>query len=139
MTDNGTITFGGDAEDIPPGTYKGRLLGIGVKSSDAFGDFRTWDFQLENGTIIGGASSMNVGKRSKTYKWTVALLGRAPEKGEAVNLLGRECLVVVGLNKDDWPTVDDVLPPMAAAAPAAPVAAPAQAPQPVAVEPDLPF
>lgn len=112
MTDD--FVFGGDAADIPPGTYAATLSGMGTKSSDQYGEFRTWDFTLDNGSEVGGASSMNTGPKSKGGRWGRALLGRQPEKGERVSLIGRKCLVVVGLNDDDWPTVTDVLPPMAA-------------------------
>lgn len=118
------FVFGGDAADIPPGTYAATLSNLGTKSSDQYGEFRTWDFTLDNGSEVGGASSMNTGPKSKGGRWGRALLGRQPEKGEKVTLVGRKCLVVVGLNGDDWPTVTDVLPPMAATAPQTPHNAP---------------
>ena len=108
------IIFGGDSVDIPAGTYPGTLLSVNTKTSDAFGDFRAWDFELDQGHIVGGASSMNTGTKSKGGRWITALLGRQPAKGENVTaaIIGRPCLVVVA-EKDGWPAVADVLPPLA--------------------------
>lgn len=110
------IVFGGDATDIPPGTYQARLAGIYRKTSDAFGAFLAWDFELSSGSIVGGATSENSGPKSKAGAWIAALLGRKLEPGERVtpdDLVGRDVLVVVGLNAQDWPKVDNVLPAMA--------------------------
>ena len=126
------FVFGGDATDIPPGTYPAILTALTTKTSVAFGDFRAWDFTLDSGSVVGGASSMATGSKSKGGRWAIALLGRKPEKGETVKLIGSPCLVVVGLNKDDWPVVTDVLPPLAKGA-ASPVVAPG------ASDDDLPF
>jgi hypothetical protein len=128
MTDE--IVIGGDSVDIPNGTYPAKLTGIRTESSAAFGDFRAWDFTLDSGSnVVGGASSMNTGRKSKGGRWIAALLGRQPEKGEAVNVIGRPCLVVVQEDDNGWPKVTDVLPPMAststpaAEVPPSPVAA----------------
>jgi hypothetical protein len=119
MTD-GTIVIGGDSVGIPNGTYPATLTGIVTLQSDAYGEFRRWEFQLENGSTVDGASSMNTGAKSKGGRWIAALLGRKPEKGETVNVIGKACLVVVQEGKNEWPSVFDVLPPLAAAsAPAA--------------------
>jgi hypothetical protein len=107
------FVFGGDSTDIPPGTYPAKLAAMGVKQSDQYGDFRTWDFTLDNGSAVGGASSMATSSKSKGGRWGRALLGHDPKKGEKAVLIGRPCLVVVGLDKNDWPTVVDVLPPLA--------------------------
>ncbi len=107
------FVFGGDATDIPPGTYPAKLTGLATKTSDAFGDFRAWDFTLDTGSVVGGASSMATSSKSKGGRWAIALLGKKPDAGTKVTLVGKRCLVVVGLNKDDWPTVTDVLPPLA--------------------------
>lgn len=109
------FVFGGDAADIPPGTYPATLTSLSVGTSDQYGDFRKWDFTLDSGSVVGGASSMATGSKSKGGKWAIALLGRKPDKGERVQLIGRPCLVVVVLDKDDWPKVDNVLPPLATA------------------------
>ena len=108
------IIIGGDAADIPPATYPGKLTGTSVKTSVAYGDFRAWEFLLDEGHSVDGASSMATGSKSKGGRWIAALLGRKPDKGENVTaaIIGRPCLVVVGL-KDEWPTVTDVLPPLA--------------------------
>lgn len=112
-TVNETIVIGGDSADIPAGTYPAVLHSTETKTSDAYGDFRAWDFALENGSIVGGASSMNTGKKSKGGRWIAALLGRVPEAKEEVNLIGRACLIVVGEDGNGWPKVLEVLPPLA--------------------------
>jgi hypothetical protein len=110
MTDD--IVIGGDAEDIPPGTYPAKLTALGDAESVAFGAFKTWDFTLDNGSRVGGASSLNSGRKSKLYRWASAL---GVKDGETLSTaIGHACLVVVGLNKDGWPTVENVLPPLAA-------------------------
>ena len=116
------IVIGGDMADIPEGTYPATLKSMAVKHSEKFGsDFRAWDFELANGSIVGGSSSTATNSRSKGGKWIAALLGRKPVEGESINLIGRPCLVVV-VENDGWPKVDAVLPPMAAPAPLQPIA-----------------
>jgi len=126
------FVFGGDATDIPPGTYPAKLTSLMTKTSDAFGDFRAWDFTLDTGSVVGGASSMATGSKSKGGKWAMALLGRKPSAGEKVTLIGLPCLVVVTLDAKDWPKVTDVLPPLVKGATVAPAA-------PQATSDDLPF
>ena len=110
MTDE--IVIGGDLEDIPEGTYPAKVKSISVKSSEKFGsDFRAWDFELASGSIVGGASSMSTNSKSKGGQWIAAILGRKPEKGEKVELIGKPCLVQV-VDKDGWPAVAAVLPPL---------------------------
>jgi len=137
------IIFGGDAADIPAGTYPGRLARVGVAESNAWGEFRTWDFELDNGSTVGGSSSMKTGSKSKTGRWITALLGRKPDKGENVTkaIIGRPCLVVVTENDDGWPQVADVLPPMSGSVAAAPGPATESAPAagPTPIVDDLPF
>lgn len=117
------ITIGGDSVDIPNGTYPATLDSIVVKESAAFGEFRAWTFALEGGALVGGASSMNTGSKSKAGKWIRALLGSKPEKGTTVQLAGRHCMVVVEEDANGWPQVTDVLPPMGAPAKQAAAAA----------------
>ena len=134
MDQNDEIVFGGDATDIPPGTYPATVKSIITKESKAFGQFRAWDFELANGSIVGGGSSMATGSKSKAGKWIVAILGHKPEQGERVDLIGKPCLVVVDTGDDGWPKIEAVLPPMAAAGTGTPAAAatpPAAAPEPV--------
>ena len=116
MTDTTEIVIGGDAADIPNGTYPATLDSIVIKESNAYGEFRSWTFALEGGALVGGASSMNTGSKSKAGKWIRALLGRKPEKGEKVQLAGRPCMVVVEEDANGWPNVTDVLPPIAGGA-----------------------
>lgn len=107
------IVIGGDMEDIPEGTYPATVKSIEIKYSEKFdGEFRAWDFELAGGSVVGGASSTSTSSKSKGGKWIAAILGRKPEKGEKVELVGRPCLVHV-YDKDGWPAVDAVLPPLA--------------------------
>lgn len=145
MTED-TITIGGDMEDIPPGTYPATLASLTIKQSVAFGDFRAWDFTLVSGQTVGGATSMKAGKKSKAGRWITSLLGKLPDKGttlSASDLIGKPCLVVVEENGDGWPTVTNVLPPMAAnSGPVTAVPAGAAPPAPAVAPPiseDLPF
>jgi len=110
------IVFGGDSTDIPNGTYPGKLKSITTKESAAFGEFRAWDFELDSGSIVGGASSMSTNAKSKGGRWIVALLGRKPEKGEKVGsaIIGKPCLVTVEEDANGWPKVTGVLPPLSA-------------------------
>jgi hypothetical protein len=135
------FVFGGDSTDIQPGTYPAKLAAMGVKQSDQYGDFRTWDFTLDNGSTVGGASSMATSSKSKGGRWGRALLGHDPKKGEKAVLIGRPCLVVVGLDKNDWPTVVDVLPPLASTPSPAPDSPPVPAVKPIeeADSDELPF
>jgi len=141
---NDEIIIGGDSEDIPPGTYPAKLSAVSTKQSAAFGDFRAWDFLLDSGSVVGGATSMKTGGKSKGGRWISALLGRKPQKGESVaaQILGKPCLVVV-VEKDGWPAIEDVLPPMAANAVSAPAVAGEAAPPASPVAPliadELPF
>lgn len=109
------IVFGGDSTDIPAGTYPATLKSIEVKTSTAFGDFRAWDFELESGSVVGGATSMSTNTKSKGGRWTVALFGRQPLKGEKIDLAGKSCLVVVEEDANGWPKVVNVVPAPAGA------------------------
>jgi hypothetical protein len=128
------IVIGGDSVDIPNGTYPAVLTALRTESSAAFGDFRAWDFTLSEGQTVGGASSMNTGRKSKGGKWIAALLGRQPDKGETVTIIGKPCLVVVEENDDGWPKVTNVLPPMASNSTPAPAEVPLAQPAAVGTE-----
>ena len=119
------ITIGGDSVDIPAGTYPAKVSTISVKESAAYGEFRAWDFELDNGSTVGGATSMATGSKSKGGTWIRNLLGRKPTKGETVKLAGLPCMVVVAEDGNGWPKVTDVLPPMGVQ-PVASAAQPAQ-------------
>jgi hypothetical protein len=130
MTDE--IVIGGDSVDIPPGTYPATLAGYRIEHSVKFdNDFRVWEFTLSEGHKVDGSTSLNTGKKSKGGKWIAALLGRQPDKGDKVTLIGKPCLVVVEENDDGWPKVTNVLPPMASTSAPAPAESPPS--QPVAV------
>jgi hypothetical protein len=129
-TVNDEIVIGGDMEDIPEGTYPATVKSITTKQSEKFGnEFRAWDFTLDSGSVVGGSSSMSTNSKSKGGKWIAAILGRQPAKGEKVlnALIGSRCLVQV-IDKDGWPAVDAVLPPLA-------VNGATSTPQPVSVDP----
>jgi hypothetical protein len=133
MTDE--IVIGGDSVDIPNATYPGTLVEVRTEKSKTWGDFRVWDFLITTTDgaehRVSGATSMFTSKKSKPGRWIGALLGRYPEKGEAVNVIGKPCLVVVEENDDGWPKVTDVFPPMASTSAPAPAESPPS--QPVAV------
>ncbi len=116
MTDSiDDFVFGGDLEDIPPGTYAATVASILVKHSEKFdSDFLAWDFKLtDSGSIVGGSSSASKGSKGKASRWARAILGSDPVKLKDV--IGKTCLVVVE-ESDGWPKVTSVLPPMAAGA-----------------------
>lgn len=135
---NDVLVFGGDSADIPNGTYPAKLKSITVKTSNEFGEFRAWDFELESGSIVGAATSMSMNAKSKAGRWTVALLGRIPAKGESVDPVGRPCLVQVTEDAKGWPKVAEVLPPLAGSPTAQPEAPTAPAAAPVALGVELP-
>ena len=116
---NDEIIIGGDSTDIPDGTFPAICVGWDTKHSEKFdNDFRTWEFQLDNGSRVGGASSLATSARSKGGQWIAALTGRKPAKGETVKVAGRPCLIVVSSERNGWPEVTDVLPPLNAPQPA---------------------
>ena len=121
------LVFGGDSADIPNGTYPATLKSIEVKPSNEYGDFRAWDFELANGSIVGAGSSMSMNAKSKGGRWTIALLGRIPARGETVDPIGQPCLVQVEEDAKGWPKVVAVLPPLAGSS-----ATPEKAPPPAA-------
>lgn len=111
MTD---IVIGGDSVDIPNGVYQGKVVSVETRESTMYGEFRAWDFELDNGSHVGGNTSMSTHPKSKGGKWIAALIGRQPEQGEKVTLTGRSGTLNVGTNTNGWPTVLDVLPPATA-------------------------
>jgi hypothetical protein len=155
MGDTITITAGrqnrqGDERDFsgPDGTYTATLAAVSEpvteKSSmaDAKGDgtwtYRTWTFAIEpEGEVIDlRANTRSAGPKSKQYGIIAALVGRTPTIGAEVDiqrhLVGRQCLVSIKTNENDFPAIDTLmaLPPARAAAP---VAAPVVVPEPVMV------
>ena len=116
MSENDEIVIGGDAADIPDGIYTAKVDRIEVLHSKAFdSDFRAWTFTLENGSEVSGSTSMNTGSKSKAGKWIKTLLGRKPEQGEKIKLVGLPCQVRVEEDDNGWPRVTDLLPAAATA------------------------
>jgi hypothetical protein len=165
-----TITAGrpnrqGDEKDFsgPDGTYTATLVAVSEpvteKSSlaDAKGDgtwtYRTWTFAIEpDGEVLDSrANARSAGPKSRQYGIIAALVGRTPTVGAEVDiqrhLVGRQCLVSIETNENDYPYIKTfmALPPARVEAPApvaAPVAvpAPAEAPaNPAPLSGDLPF
>lgn len=144
MTDTITITAGrpnrqGDEKDFagPDGTYTATLVAVSdpitAKSSmvSAKGDdtwtYRDWTFAIDGGTEWDGqvidvrANAGSAGPKSKQYAIIAALAGRAPTVGAQVDiqkhLVGRQCLIGIRTNENDFPYVDAfmALPPARAA------------------------
>jgi hypothetical protein len=135
---DGRIIFGGDDIDVELGTHSAHPVAIVTKSSDAYGDFRAWEFKLASGAAISGSTSMSMHPQSKGGRWAVAILGRTPARGEDITeaLIGRPCLVSVVEGKNGWTTVGDVMANMATARSGP---APVYEPVATAVGGDLPF
>src|SRR5262249_41583984 len=87
---------------LKSGTYPATLVGTESRDSD-FGQTIRWTFELSvagRTTKRTGVSSMNTGAKSKARRWASALLGRPLRDGEELDtdtLVGRECLVEIGL------------------------------------------
>ena len=167
-----TITAGrpnrqGDEKDFsgPDGTYTATLVAVSEpvteKSTmaDAKGDgtwtYRTWTFAIEpDGEVLDTrANTRSAGPKSRQYGIIAALVGRTPTVGAEVDierhLVGRQCLVSIETNDNDYPYIKTfmALPPARvgngpapapAPAPAPPAAAPVEAPAAAPPEPPAP-
>jgi hypothetical protein len=145
MTED-AIAITAGASDIEPGTYFLTLIEIGgprtetAKRGPNAGEefsFREWTFAFEDGSELTDSASLKSGPKSKTYKWTTALLGGTPPPaGTAIpksQLIGRMVQASIVINEDGWPKIDGLIAmPRAKAAPAAP--APRARPVPITVE-----
>lgn len=132
MTDAITITAGrpnrqGDEQDFagPDGSYLATLIGvtepITAKSTmaDARGDgtwtYRDWTFAIDGGQYDGQvldvrANASSSGPKSKQFAIIAALIGRTPPVGAQIDiqahLVGRQCLLGIKTNDNDYPYAD---------------------------------
>lgn len=153
MSDEITITAGrpnrqGDEKDFagPDGTYRATLVAVTepvtAKSTmaDAKGDgtwtYRDWTFAIDGGTPFDGqvldvrANAGSSGPKSKQFAIIAALVGKTPPVGARIDiqqhLVGRQCLLGIKTNENDFPYADTFMAvPGQPAAPAAAQAAPA--------------
>ena len=72
----------------------------------------SWKFAVEvegEAYELEGTTSTATGPMSKAYGWLVAILGAPAVKGGSyigpAALIGRECLVTIGMDKNDFPRV----------------------------------
>jgi hypothetical protein len=123
MSDMPAETFDLDAvmfgSDVKAGTYDARLTALAGFTADFEGEARNlirWTFEAVDGDLVvevDGVTSTNTGKKAKARAWVTGLLGREPAAGErlgSLGLIGRECMIVVGINDDGYPKVEAVLP-----------------------------
>lgn len=77
-----------------------------------------WTFAMEDrdGETVDGTTSEATGEKSKARPWIVALIGKARTEellrgriGKE-ELIGRECLILIGINNAGYPKVTNVLP-----------------------------
>lgn len=107
-------------EALPAGVYPAVLLGIEKGTSEQFGDFLKWSFNVR--TADGGeaplsaVSSISTGPKSKAYKWAAAMLGRNPAAGQPEDLEGLTCQLHVTVNEEGFNRIESVL-PLASTAP----------------------
>ena len=115
MTDDIEIHIG---SELKPGTYPGTLLGIEPDSYEWEGEERLiyrWTFALDddpNGQTITGSTSRVASPRSKMATWIAALTADGDVLGKtfkAKDLIGREALVAVALDKNGYPAIDNVV------------------------------
>jgi len=100
--------------EVEPGTYEAVVADIqGIETQ--YGKSLRWFFDVKTAedeeVRITGISSRKTSKRSKLYKWATAILGEELEKIKLKDLIGKECMVIVK-NKNNFPSVVDVLPPV---------------------------
>ena len=107
--------------DVPNGTYNATLtkikdLVIDVKD-ETTGQLEErqlieWTFSLDDGSgDVKGVTSRATGPKSKAGPWLRALLGSDPEAGRILrrdDLLGREVMVVVVRDKNEYAKVETV-------------------------------
>lgn len=111
------ITITAYVPSVTAGAYPAVCTLVEDKANKADGSiFRVWEFTLADGTgrTVGASSSIQTTPRSKGGKWIAALLGRTPNVGEDVDVIGRPCIVGVEINDDGYEKVTTVMPPMAA-------------------------
>ncbi len=103
------------AAGLPDGFYPARLSSLEIRESEN-GSYRRWVFSVatDDGEVEQVAnSSTALGSKSKAHGWATALLGRKPQAGETVELIGRRCTLQVELDQETgYSRVVNVLPLM---------------------------
>lgn len=97
---------------VQPGSYNAVCTSCTTRAAkDGSGDFRVWEFTLADGSgrTIGASSSLQTSPKSKAGKWIAAMLGRPPQIGENVEVVGLPCIIGVELNPDGFERVTTVL------------------------------
>lgn len=95
---------------LEAGTYEAVVTAIETRESKKDGAaYRWWEFTTEDGRTISAISSMAVGPKSKAGQWIAALLGRVPEMGEKVEVVGLPCLIGVTVNDDGFSQVSTLV------------------------------
>ena len=118
MTDNGTLSIGGDIE---PGTYLCTLIELERFTIISTGEFDTpageeipklrWVWATEDGTSIEGSTSLATGPRSKMRAWMAAIgidLAK-PADIKLRDLVGREAMVNVSLNENGYAGIASIV------------------------------
>lgn len=118
MSDELTLTVGGEMAAIDDGNYEATLVGLDpftINTDEGEKTLLRWTFALEemDGNVtVEGVSSMAMGPKAKAYRWLGALLGAERmvkgvqlRKGE---LLGRACMVSVVQDKNGYPKAGEV-------------------------------
>lgn len=137
--------------DLEPGFYDARL--VSIESADGqYGAQAKWVFELPDVAADDGSpgqlwawSSWKLTARTKMHGWVLGLGGVKPVPGQQYSLdalFGRACRLLVDLRETDdgpRPHVQDVLPPVRKAKPAAPPAAVPEAESPPLPEPEACF
>src|SRR3989337_3124030 len=131
-SDDFECTAGHDPE---AGQYAATLVSIERKETKEGDFFRVWHFKTVTGAELSGSSSLSSGPQSKAYRWARAIIGREPQPGERAGFLfGKGCIVEVKVNDAGFAKVVEVYPnatrPVTPQAAPAPVAVPADAPEP---------
>jgi hypothetical protein len=89
------------APALEAGTYDATVTDVEEKVSlKTGGSYHRWEFTIEDGRTISALTGMSFGPTAKAGKWTAALLGRVPELGEEVELVGMSCIIQVGLDEE---------------------------------------
>lgn len=121
------ITIGAGAQDIEPGTYPVTVVNVTPKTingvvseynpSGADQEVFEWAFNVdtddEEAIEVTGLTSRMTGPKSKLARFLAALLGPdALQPGaqfELSDLVGKSALAKVGLNKNGYPRVEDLM------------------------------
>ena len=139
-----TVGSGMPDSDIEPGIYPATVIGLRADTIVVDGEEKevfVWTFSIpteDEGAIeLEGLTSQIVTPRSKAYAYLVALLGQAAVGTGAgfndTDLVGKNCLVTVDLNKNGYTRVSNIT-----AAPRGAIARPAPAQAAVAAAPAAP-